>query len=1220
MSLWKRLQRVGKRAAKFQFTASFQHLIVECTKKWQPNKLRIVWTRRGRRKATETHSWVPGIQDPYRGSVLWTVPENVEVNVTLFKENRPEAEYEDKEWTFVIEDVAKNGKKKKIAEYNINMKQHASVMPSQSNIKISFKPLTKKCVAAALSVTISCVLLREGFATDDDMQSLASIMSFQHDVGNMDDFEDDEEEEEDFDRLGTSAKISELANQYNLLGKDYDEDPKENNTEQLFKKCTPGKLNKKAEEKRDTPAPRLKPKRLNPFNEPSSQVQTVSSNKAVEESESTNPFDESASTNPFDESGPTNPFDEEAVSTNPFEEEESTNPFDEDERAGGEGSAGVHSKNPFDVEDDDELLEDNNPFFEAKSEAKKKKRKAPLAPDVQRPNHNVPSPQTVNHRLQARSHEGQKSTPTTSSRISTSKAKSTAAASTTTSGTSTTTTSAATTTSATASAAATPPPPKPPRVRQTPESSKSASSNNVAASPTTIATSTSSASTTITTNASSESKVKTSPLPSPTFEPSPELSPVPSPKHDPKVVKKSTPAGELLDWCKAVTKGSKGVKVTNLTTSWRNGMAFCAIVHHFQPDLVDFAALSPHDIKGNNKKAFDAAAKVGIPKLIDPSDMVLLNVPDKLAVMTYLYQLRTYFTGQAMEVGTIGDPQRKSTYVVGNFKSDTSSKISEDKFGAEAKLAKTKDLSPTSPVGKLPDVSAGEAGPDRKPGNTDIPSAASEKDKVANGLPVAQNAKNASNTDKDRQSNRDEREETRRTPHKNGANSEHSNKFQNNSAPSAGDLSKAEQKLETPHSTAKVPVSNVVSPVNRPTRPAETVQQSTSNNSTVRSPSFMETPSPDRTKKPLSREDEVKLRARRLLEQARRDASTKSAAKKNTSQSVKKENMTTEEEEERQKELRGRARLLIEKARQGLNKPPPKDLDAILSTNYQIARSPSHEGSKATTPTSPGAKEVKLTTVQLTKPLPASGPSSPASPLSSPISPNANTGKTPSFMKKTQLVSFADFVPQTTLKKNDKSSAGKDGSTGNKQEKREESDKDMGTSEISDNDSNRDEEEDLMDASEYVLGELAALEREQKEIDRRAAQVEVALRKCMNEGKREDADLMQEWFTLVNKKNALIRRQEQLNILEQEQDLELRFDLLNRELRKIMSIEDWQKTDAERKREQLLLEELVILVNKRDELVQTLDEQEKAAVEEYEHLESAVSRGVRHKQEKCVVQ
>ena len=43
---------------------------------------------------------------------------------------------------------------------------------------------------------------------------------------------------------------------------------------------------------------------------------------------------------------------------------------------------------------------------------------------------------------------------------------------------------------------------------------------------------------------------------------------------------------DLLDWCKEVTKGYKGVKVTNLTTSWRNGMAFCAVIHHFKPDLM----------------------------------------------------------------------------------------------------------------------------------------------------------------------------------------------------------------------------------------------------------------------------------------------------------------------------------------------------------------------------------------------------------------------------------------------------------------------------------------------------------------------------------------------------------------------------------------------------------------------------------------------------------
>ena len=45
----------------------------------------------------------------------------------------------------------------------------------------------------------------------------------------------------------------------------------------------------------------------------------------------------------------------------------------------------------------------------------------------------------------------------------------------------------------------------------------------------------------------------------------------------------ATPTQDLLEWCKAVTAGYKGVKVTNMTTSWRNGMAFCALIHHFCP-------------------------------------------------------------------------------------------------------------------------------------------------------------------------------------------------------------------------------------------------------------------------------------------------------------------------------------------------------------------------------------------------------------------------------------------------------------------------------------------------------------------------------------------------------------------------------------------------------------------------------------------------------------
>lgn len=63
---------------------------------------------------------------------------------------------------------------------------------------------------------------------------------------------------------------------------------------------------------------------------------------------------------------------------------------------------------------------------------------------------------------------------------------------------------------------------------------------------------------------------------------------------------------------------------------------------------------------------------------------------------------------------------------------------------------------------------------------------------------------------------------------------------------------------------------------------------------------------------------------------------------------------------------------------------------------------------------------------------------------------------------------------------------------------------------------------------------------------------------------------------------------------EKEADLETRYRLLNEELHKIASIEDWRKTEDQRNREQILLDELVQIVNKRDELVHHLDNQEKA--------------------------
>ncbi|XP_030891350.1 EH domain-binding protein 1-like protein 1 [Leptonychotes weddellii] len=193
-SVWKRLQRVGKRAAKFQFVACYHELVVECTKKWQPDKLVVVWTRRNRRICSKAHSWQPGIQNPYRGTVVWMVPENVDISVTLYRDPHVD-QYEAKEWTFVIENESK-GQRKVLATAEVDLAHHVGPVPAPVALRLRLKPKSVKVVQAELSLTLSGVLLREGRATDDDMQSLASLMSVKpSDVGNLDDFAESDEEE-----------------------------------------------------------------------------------------------------------------------------------------------------------------------------------------------------------------------------------------------------------------------------------------------------------------------------------------------------------------------------------------------------------------------------------------------------------------------------------------------------------------------------------------------------------------------------------------------------------------------------------------------------------------------------------------------------------------------------------------------------------------------------------------------------------------------------------------------------------------------------------------------------------------------------------------------------------------------------------------------------------------------------------------------------------------
>lgn len=82
-------------------------------------------------------------------------------------------------------------------------------------------------------------------------------------------------------------------------------------------------------------------------------------------------------------------------------------------------------------------------------------------------------------------------------------------------------------------------------------------------------------------------------------------------------------------------------------------------------------------------QAYDVFASLGISRLLEPSDMVLLAIPDKLTVMTYLYQIRAHFSGEELNVVQIEANSSRSTYKVGDFETDTNASIGQDKFYAE---------------------------------------------------------------------------------------------------------------------------------------------------------------------------------------------------------------------------------------------------------------------------------------------------------------------------------------------------------------------------------------------------------------------------------------------------------------------------------------------------------------------------------------------------------
>ncbi|XP_011408630.2 PREDICTED: smoothelin-like, partial [Amphimedon queenslandica] len=107
--------------------------------------------------------------------------------------------------------------------------------------------------------------------------------------------------------------------------------------------------------------------------------------------------------------------------------------------------------------------------------------------------------------------------------------------------------------------------------------------------------------------------------------------------------KSSSGQQQLLAWCQHKTRYYENVDVKDFSNSWRDGLALCAILHNFVPELIPYDDLSPSNARENYTVALKAAEDAGLERFFDVDDIIAAGSPDPKSMMTFLATIYSYF-------------------------------------------------------------------------------------------------------------------------------------------------------------------------------------------------------------------------------------------------------------------------------------------------------------------------------------------------------------------------------------------------------------------------------------------------------------------------------------------------------------------------------------------------------------------------------------------------